>query len=67
MEVGCSHNFARSSLILILNVVCARGGKDLRNIKLILILFEGISDLAINFYKICLFSTQWANLPNPQI
>lgn len=36
-------------------ILLAGESKDLRNIKLILFLFEGISRLAINFSKTCLF------------
>lgn len=39
-------------------VMTMGGGEDLRIIKLLLCLFEGLSDLSVNFGKTCLYSTQ---------
>lgn len=48
----CHLQFANDLLILM-----AEGIEDLQIIKLILYLFEGMSGLAINFHKTCIFST----------
>lgn len=39
-------------------ILTAEGAEDLRIIKLILYLFEGISSLAINFHKTSIYSTR---------
>lgn len=45
----------------------ARGIKDLRIIKLILYLFEGMLGLAINFHKTCIFSKNFGQMPTKSL
>lgn len=48
-------------------VVTAGGQEDLRIIKLILVLFEGISGLKVNYHKTCLFSSEKNKLPEEHL
>lgn len=52
-ERVCHLQFADDLLVM-----TTGGGEDLRIIKLILFLFEGLSGLRVNFSKTCLYSTQ---------
>ncbi|XP_039136185.1 uncharacterized protein LOC120273588 [Dioscorea cayenensis subsp. rotundata] len=56
----CHLQYADDLLIL-----SAGGIKDLRIIKLILYVFEGMSGLAVNLNKTCLVSTKFGSLPCP--
>lgn len=55
----CNLHYADDLLVL------SKGGlEDLRIIKLILYLFEGITQLETNFYKACLYSCRMGELPD---
>ncbi|XP_039123501.1 uncharacterized protein LOC120260128 [Dioscorea cayenensis subsp. rotundata] len=49
---------------LLVMTVGRRGAEDLRVIKLILLVFEGLSDLETNFSKMCLYTTNLHQLPH---
>ncbi|XP_039120313.1 uncharacterized protein LOC120256691 [Dioscorea cayenensis subsp. rotundata] len=55
----CNLHYADDLLIL-----TTGGPEDLRIIKLILLMFEGLSGLETNFAKTCLFSTNMNQLPD---
>lgn len=48
-------------------ILSAGGGDDLRIAKLILFLFEGISDLSINLHKTCLYTTMPGQSQDPSL
>lgn len=57
----CNLHYADDLLVLTMD-----GLDDMRIIKLILLVFEGVSGLATNFAKTCLYSSYLGELPEPE-